>query len=82
MDRVIVRGKCWKCGDSVTMALWEGPDGKKYTCYFCGSCGLEYGKVGDAGTWHSLGVPSLYWRNYLYAAPVPDSHALKLSKRR
>jgi len=81
MDRVIIRDTCFKCANSVTMALWEGADTKKYTCYFCGSCGLEYGKVGD-GSWHSLGVPSLYWRGYLYAVPVSDGDALKLSRRR
>jgi len=77
-DRVIVRGQCFKCGNSVTMALWEGPGGKKYTCFYCGSCGNEWGRSGD-GTWHNLGCPSLYWRQCLYA--VPDSHALKLSRR-
>ena len=78
-DKIIISSRCFKCGDSVTVALWDN-NTRRYACFYCGTCGCEWGRVGD-GSWHNLGVPSLYWRNYLYAVPVPDSHALKLSRR-
>ena len=46
---------CFKCGTACQAVSWSNVQKSKvYTCYYCGVCNAEFGRMGESPHWHYL----------------------------